>query len=509
MNDETSSTTLLAAIGAGAVLVLLAVGLPLLVLASRPAAASCTPPTAGGAIPDLTAEQATNAGIIVTAVQQLALPKRAAVIAVATAIQESGLTNVDHGDAAGPDSRGLFQQMLRFYGPDAMIPARAAAMFLTRLAAVPNWQTIPLADAAQAVQRSAFPALYAGREPQAQKIVDGLWTGPDHPTASPPGSPSAGCGPGNGSGPVFLLGDSLSVRATAALTAALAGRPATVDAAVGRTLAQGLPLLAARTADYAGATLVVALCTNYGGDQAGFAALIDQTMSLAAAAVAVEWVTCTEWSPAQTAANAAIRAAHTRYPTITIAEWADPSRAPGMLDPDGVHPTIPTGVDAWAHTVVGALPRLGPAVVGGYALPLDGHWYHDHPAWFASAHAAPVVAIDIPVPEGTPVYAVTAGTIVSAPTGGDCGQGVVEDGTDGNRYTYCHGTHPTVTQGAPVQAGDPIMISGSTGHSTGPHLHFQIQLATGALVCPQTALQAWATGHSPNIATLPTTGCTA
>jgi murein DD-endopeptidase MepM/ murein hydrolase activator NlpD len=71
-----------------------------------------------------------------------------------------------------------------------------------------------------------------------------------------------------------------------------------------------------------------------------------------------------------------------------------------------------------------------------------------------------------------------------------------------------------VPPGVHVEAGDPIMISGFSGAvvpegPAGAHLHFQIQLDHGAgpLVCPQAALQAWASGQVLDVRTLPTTGC--
>lgn len=67
---------------------------------------------------DLDAEQLANAGLVVEVTARSGLPARAAVIAVATALQESSLRNLDYGDAAGPDSRGLFQQRTRYYGAD-------------------------------------------------------------------------------------------------------------------------------------------------------------------------------------------------------------------------------------------------------------------------------------------------------------------------------------------------------------------------------------------------------
>jgi hypothetical protein len=76
--------------------------------------AACGPPlpAAGPESPigRFDAEQVTNAAAITRVGQQLSVPARGQVIAVATAIQESSLRNLHHGDTAGPDSRGLFQQ---------------------------------------------------------------------------------------------------------------------------------------------------------------------------------------------------------------------------------------------------------------------------------------------------------------------------------------------------------------------------------------------------------------
>ena len=87
---------------------------------------------------------------------------RAAVIAIATATQESTLVNVGYGDAAGPDSRGLFQQRDSWGSlEDRLNPGKSAALFLNRLVKVPNWNSIPVTQAAQKVQISAFPDAYA------------------------------------------------------------------------------------------------------------------------------------------------------------------------------------------------------------------------------------------------------------------------------------------------------------------------------------------------------------
>lgn len=103
------------------------------------ASGSCGPAGTAGLVDgvELDAEQLANAAVIVHVTRTSGLPARAAVVAVATALQESSLRNLDHGDTAGPDSRGLLQQRIRFYGADvATDPARATAAFLTRLTSI-------------------------------------------------------------------------------------------------------------------------------------------------------------------------------------------------------------------------------------------------------------------------------------------------------------------------------------------------------------------------------------
>ncbi|MBT0772969.1 C40 family peptidase [Kineosporia sp. J2-2] len=124
-------------------------------------------------------EQRANAATIVRIGRRLAVPMRGWLVAVATAIQESSLRNVDHGDAVGPDSRGLFQQRAA-WGPeeDRTAPAAAARMFYTGgqagqpgLLDVKGWQRMPLTEAAQAVQRSSKATAYAEHEDEAAALV--------------------------------------------------------------------------------------------------------------------------------------------------------------------------------------------------------------------------------------------------------------------------------------------------------------------------------------------------
>ncbi len=123
----------------------------------------------------LNATQLRNAAAIVTAAREMHLPPRAAVIAVATALQESKLHNYGNlGRRNDHDSLGLFQQRPSCgWGTPTQVtnPDHAAKAFLSRLVRIGNWNTIPLTVAAQKVQVSAFGSRYAQWETEAASIV--------------------------------------------------------------------------------------------------------------------------------------------------------------------------------------------------------------------------------------------------------------------------------------------------------------------------------------------------
>jgi hypothetical protein len=127
--------------------------------------------TVGLSVGNLDAEQARNAATIVAVGKARRVPARGQVVAVAVALQESGLRNLDHGDR---DSVGVFQQRAS-WGPvgERMDVAVAAGKFYAALGRVPGWDGLPVTEAAQAVQRSAFPSAYAKWEGQASTIVTG------------------------------------------------------------------------------------------------------------------------------------------------------------------------------------------------------------------------------------------------------------------------------------------------------------------------------------------------
>ncbi len=127
-------------------------------------------------------------------------------------------------------------------------------------------------------------------------------------------------------------------------------------------------------------------------------------------------------------------------------------------------------------------PGAAPAPSGGgeAALgdPLDtmvvtsGFGYRTHPIYGTRRlHAG----IDLDGDTGDPVFAAAAGTVVSAGAQGGYGSCVIVDHGSGLATLYAHLSSISVTAGASVAAGQRVGAVGSTGASTGPHLHFEVR----------------------------------
>jgi hypothetical protein len=122
----------------------------------------------------LTPDQAGYAATIAAVGQQLGMPDHAVTIALATALQESGLANLSSGDR---DSAGLFQQRpSQGWGTHAQVtdPVHASAAFYSHLRAVPGWEQLSVTDAAQRVQHSGAPDAYAQWESEARAAAVAL-----------------------------------------------------------------------------------------------------------------------------------------------------------------------------------------------------------------------------------------------------------------------------------------------------------------------------------------------
>ncbi|MFE4077843.1 hypothetical protein [Paenarthrobacter sp. YIM B13468] len=126
---------------------------------------------------ELATDQTANASLITAISVHRRLPPRAASIALATAMQESKLRNINYGDDAGPDSRGLFQQRpSQGWGTEAQVmdPVYATNAFYNGLIKIPGYETMEITLAAQQVQRSAFPRAYAQHENMGRAFASAL-----------------------------------------------------------------------------------------------------------------------------------------------------------------------------------------------------------------------------------------------------------------------------------------------------------------------------------------------
>lgn len=186
----------------------------------RPPAVERCAALLGGTSWYLDPEQAANAALLGGIAEQRALPARAVTIAVATALQESKLRNIAYGDR---DSLGLFQQRpSQGWGTVAEVqdPVHATNAFYDALVGLSGYQDMPITQAAQAVQRSAYPEAYALHEERARAWASAL-------TGYSPASLTCALGPAG-------LGDPAVLAATAVrdlgLTPTVDGTTSVVDA---------------------------------------------------------------------------------------------------------------------------------------------------------------------------------------------------------------------------------------------------------------------------------------
>lgn len=141
---------------------------------SQPTASNRCSAEAEGTVWELSAAQADNAALISVTAMHRGMPARAATIGLATALQESKLINIDYGDR---DSVGLFQQRpSQGWGTveQIMDPVYSTGKFYDGLDGVAGYTEMPVTEAAQAVQRSAFPEAYAQHEPRARSWASAL-----------------------------------------------------------------------------------------------------------------------------------------------------------------------------------------------------------------------------------------------------------------------------------------------------------------------------------------------
>jgi len=130
--------------------------------------------------------------------------------------------------------------------------------------------------------------------------------------------------------------------------------------------------------------------------------------------------------------------------------------------------------------VVGTKPKPLAGPTGGFIRPIKGGYTTSR---FSGGHRG----LDLVVPSGSPIYASDGGTIIYAGYSGSYGNHVKIKHSDGFVSLYAHMSSISVSYGEKVFQGQEIGKVGSTGNSTGPHLHFEI-MKNGVLVNPESYL---------------------
>ncbi|MFD7552665.1 peptidoglycan DD-metalloendopeptidase family protein [Streptomyces sp. NPDC059578] len=156
---------------------------------------------------------------------------------------------------------------------------------------------------------------------------------------------------------------------------------------------------------------------------------------------------------------------------------APEATGPKAVQPEQAAPAAPAAPKPAAPKAVpvAAQAPAATASAGGYTLPVAsgvGTPYRASGSMWSSGYHT---GVDFSVPSGTPLKAVGPGTVVSAGWAGAYGNQVVIQLADGKYAQYAHLSQLGVSAGQSVSGGQQIGTAGSTGNSTGPHLHFEIR----------------------------------
>ena len=127
-----------------------------------------------------------------------------------------------------------------------------------------------------------------------------------------------------------------------------------------------------------------------------------------------------------------------------------------------------------------AVIERGTIIPPTYIKPINGGRKSSNYGWrWGRLHKG----VDWAVPVGTTVFASSAGTVIRADYNGAYGNCVLISHPDGRMTRYAHCSKLLVSVGQYVEQGETIALSGNTGRSTGPHLHFEI-IINGSAVDP-------------------------
>lgn len=165
---------------------------------------------------------------------------------------------------------------------------------------------------------------------------------------------------------------------------------------------------------------------------------------------------------------------------------------------DAVDEDLLEAVEAQAQERNAALAQLaasaekyaGEIAANAWQLPLSGYRLSARFGLSSSLWANTHTGLDFAAPSGTPVVSVANGTVRSTEYAGSYGNRVVVALEDGTEVWYCHLSSFSVSPGDSVTGGQQLGTVGSTGNSTGPHLHLEVRPGAGDAVDPYAALVA-------------------
>jgi murein DD-endopeptidase MepM/ murein hydrolase activator NlpD len=132
--------------------------------------------------------------------------------------------------------------------------------------------------------------------------------------------------------------------------------------------------------------------------------------------------------------------------------------------------------------------RAGEIAKNQWHLPTSGYRLTGRFGMSGSLWSSNHTGLDFAAPAGTPIVAVANGTITETGSAGAYGNRTVQTLDDGTEIWYCHQTDFGVSPGDKVAGGQQIGTVGSTGNSTGPHLHLEVRPGGGDPVDPFRAL---------------------
>jgi murein DD-endopeptidase MepM/ murein hydrolase activator NlpD len=132
--------------------------------------------------------------------------------------------------------------------------------------------------------------------------------------------------------------------------------------------------------------------------------------------------------------------------------------------------------------------RAGEIAKNQWQLPTSGYRLTARFGMAGGLWSSNHTGLDFAAPSGTPIVAVANGVITKAGSAGAYGNQTIETLADGTEIWYCHQTSIEVQTGQTVTSGQRIGTLGSTGNTTGPHLHLEVRPGGGDPVDPYGAL---------------------